>query len=117
MHMLTLRQASNAYAASASHRSLREQEAEVFRRTNAILCRARNKSGVARVRALSDNRLLWTTVMNVLLDPDNALPAELRAAIISVGLTVQREMSCDDPDFDFLLSINENLAAGLSGGG
>ena len=39
----------------------------------------------------------------------------LRASIVSVGFAVQREMDREDPDFDFLISINENIAAGLSG--
>jgi flagellar biosynthesis activator protein FlaF len=113
--MLSLRQASNAYAASASHRSLREQEAEVFKRTNAVLRRAMQRGGVARVRALADNQLLWSTVTTLLVDPDNALPAELRAAIVSVAMAVQREMRASEPDFEFLLTINQNMADGLSG--
>ena len=48
-------------------------------------------------------------------DPLNALPQELRASIVSVGLAVQREMDRDAPDFDFLIAINENIAAGLVG--
>ena len=47
-------------------------------------------------------------------DPLNALPQNLRASIVSVGLAVQREMDRDAPDFDFLIAINENIAAGLS---
>jgi flagellar biosynthesis regulator FlaF len=39
---------------------------------------------------------------------------ELRASIVSVGLIVQREMDREAPDFDFLIAINENIAAGLS---
>jgi len=54
---------------------------------------------------------------NLLLDPDNALPAELRASIVSVGIAVQREMASAEPNFDFLLKVNENIAAGLSGTG
>jgi flagellar biosynthesis regulator FlaF len=50
-----------------------------------------------------------------LSDPPNALPTELRASIVSVGLAVQREMDRDAPDFDFLISVNENVAAGLAG--
>jgi len=34
---------------------------------------------------------------------------------VSVGLAVQREMQRDAPDFDFLIGINEDIAAGLSG--
>jgi hypothetical protein len=35
--------------------------------------------------------------------------------MVSVGLAVQREMDRAAPDFDFLISVNENIAAGLSG--
>ena len=55
------------------------------------------------------------TVTDLMRDPGNALPEPLRASIISVGLSVQREMDQDTPDFDFLIAINENIAAGLSG--
>ena len=66
------------------------------------------------MRALADNRRLWMTVHDLMRDPDNSLPAQLRASIVSVGLAVQREMDRDSPDFDFLIAINENFAAGLS---
>ena len=39
------------------------------------------------------------TVIDLMRDPPNALPAELRAAIVSVGLAVQREMRSDRPEF------------------
>ncbi len=70
-----------------------------------------------RVRAIADNRRLWMTVSDLMRDPLNALPEELRASIVSVGLTVQREMDREAPDFNFLIAINENIAAGLSGQG
>ncbi len=105
-------QATQAYAASATHRSLRDQEADVFRRVNGAL---RGATGaVARVRALADNRRLWGTVIDLLRDPENQLPVELRAAIVSLGVTVQREMDQALPDFEFLISINNSIVAGLS---
>jgi flagellar biosynthesis regulator FlaF len=48
-------------------------------------------------------------------DPDNTLPTSVRAAIISVGKSVQREMDAASPDFDFLIAVNENVVAGLTG--
>ncbi len=110
-------EATRAYAASSSRRSVREQEAEVFRLVNAALRRGRDGGGVARVRALADTLRLWNTVLDLVGDPENALPADLRASIISVGMTVRREARGDDPDFDFLISVNENIAAGLSAHG
>jgi flagellar protein FlaF len=107
-------EATRAYAASARRRSIREQEAEVFRQVNAALRRGRDRGGLARVRALADTLRLWNAVVDLVRDPDNALPEDLRALIISVGLAVRREAQRDDPDVDFLVSVNENIAAGLS---
>ena len=106
--------ASRAYGAASVHRSVRQQEADVFRMTTARLRTARGDGPMARVRALADNRRLWMTVSDLMRDADNGLPVELRASIVSVGLAVQREMDRDEPDFDFLISINQHLAEGLS---
>jgi flagellar biosynthesis regulator FlaF len=54
-------------------------------------------------------------VAGLMRDPLNALPEDLRASIVSVGMAVQREMEQESPDFEFLIGINENIAAGLSG--
>jgi flagellar biosynthesis regulator FlaF len=107
--------AQRAYVAAAGYRSLREQEADVFRRVNGALRAAQEAGPIQRVRALADNRRLWMMLHDVLSDPDNALPRELRASLISVGLAVQREMDGDNPDLEFLISVNENIAAGLGG--
>ena len=58
-----------------------------------------------------------TTVDGLLRDPANALPIALRASIISVGMAIEREMDREQPDFAFLIEVNENIAAGLSGQG
>ena len=111
--MPNLAQASRAYQAAASHRSMREQQAEVFRIVNGALRNGREAGAIARARALADNRRLWTTVLNLMRDPANPLPAELRGSIISIGIAVQRDMDRDEPDFEFLIETNENVAAGL----
>jgi flagellar protein FlaF len=113
--MLRSNFASRAYAAAAVHRSVREQEADVFRQVIARLQAARQAGAIARVRALADNRRLWTAVSDLVRDQDNPLPPETRAGIISIGRSVQREMDSDEPNFDFLISINQNIAEGLSG--
>jgi flagellar biosynthesis activator protein FlaF len=113
--MQTLSQAARAYPAAATHRSQREQEADVFHHASGALKAARDAEPFQRVRAIADNRRLWLTVADLMRDPLNALPQALRASIVSVGLTVQREMEQEAPDFDFLIGINENIAAGLSG--
>ncbi len=113
--MSDMNQATRAYESAATHRTDREQEADVFHHAIGALKAARESGAIQRVRAIADNRRLWTTVTNLMSDPSNALPADLRAGIVSVGLAVQREMDRDAPDFDFLISVNENVAAGLAG--
>jgi len=112
--MASLKSAAQAYESAASHRSQREQEADVFRHALGALRTARDETPIARLRAIADNRRLWLTIADLMRDPANALPTELRAAIVSVGLAVQREMDRDSPDFDFLIAVNENIAAGLA---
>jgi flagellar biosynthesis activator protein FlaF len=109
-----MRQAAGAYDLAATHRTQREQEADVFRRATGALKAARDAGPIPRVQAIADNRRLWLTIADLMRDPLNSLPEGLRAAIVSVGLTVQREMNHASPNFEFLISINENFAAGLS---
>src|SRR4030088_2809144 len=96
--------AIQAYKTASRYRSQREQEADVFRHAIAALMGARNAAPIQQIRALADNRRLWSTVTDLMRDPTNALPEPLRASIISVGLTVQREMDQAAPDFGFLIS-------------
>jgi flagellar biosynthesis regulator FlaF len=107
--------ASRAYAAATVNRTTRQQEADIFLLVIARLQAAREASLIDRVRALADNRRLWTTVSDLMRDGDNPLPAETRAGMVSIGLTVQREMDADEPNFDFLININKQIAEGLSG--
>lgn len=107
--------AAKAYQTASVFRSQREQEADVFRRAIGALRAALDAGPIARVRAIADNRRLWTAVTDLMRDADCALPTPLRAAIISVGMTVQREMDRDSPDLEFLIGINEHIAAGLAG--
>jgi flagellar biosynthesis regulator FlaF len=115
--MPTLNQAAHAYEMAASHRSQRDQEADVFRRASGALKAARSAGFSTQTQAIADNRRLWLTVNDLMRDPQNALPPELRASIVSVGIAVQKEMAQEKPDLEFLIAINENIAAGLSGQG
>ena len=107
--------AARAYQQSSGHRNLRDQEADIFHRANAGLRAVGGGDGMSATRALADNGRLWTTLMDLMRDPTNPLAPALKAMIISVGMAVQRELSKDAPDFGFLIGVNENLAAGLSG--
>jgi flagellar biosynthesis regulator FlaF len=109
------RHAAQAYKAASKYRSTREQEADVFRYANAMLKNAKNAEPIQQVRAVADNRRLWMMVSDLLRDPANDLPGPLKASILSVGKAVQREMENEKPDFEFLISINEDIAAGMAG--
>jgi flagellar biosynthesis activator protein FlaF len=113
--MLNASHAIQAYKTASGYRSQRDQEADVFRQAVAGLRGARDAGQIQQIRALADNRRLWMTVIDLMRASNNALPEPLRASIVSVGMTVQREMDQESPDFDFLISINENIAAGLAG--
>lgn len=108
-------QGISAYKAANRQRSPRDVEADVFRQTNTALESGREAGSIAHARAIADNRMLWNTVSGVLQDPSNALPTPLRASIVSLGITVRREMDKPKPDVDFLIRINEEMAAGLGG--
>jgi flagellar biosynthesis regulator FlaF len=113
--MQTASHAIQAYRTASRYRSQRAQEADVFHHAIAALKGAKGTAPIQQVRALADNRRLWMMVSNLLRDPANALPQPLRVSILSVAVTVHREMERESPDFDFLISINENIAAGLAG--
>lgn len=107
--------ATRAYQARSADRNPREQEADVFRRATAALRQAQAGEQIDLVRAVADNRLLWSTLVLLLRDPQNAMPPPLRGSIISVGMAVQRELDTDEPDLSFVIGINEQITAGLCG--
>lgn len=114
---MTLADIARAYGASRAARDPREQEADVFRRVTGGLRAASGLDGPARVRAVADNRRLWLAVESALAHPSNQLPATVRAGLISLGRAVQREMEQGEPDFAFLIEVNEQVAAGLAARG
>jgi flagellar biosynthesis regulator FlaF len=113
--MQNAKHAAQAYKSASRYRSQRQQEADVFYHAITGLKRAKDADAIHQVRAVADNRRLWMMVNDLLRDPSNTLPDPLKISILSVGVTVQREMDQDAPDFDFLISINEDIAAGLAG--
>jgi flagellar biosynthesis regulator FlaF len=108
-------QARQAYETASRSRSQRDQEADVFRHVNAALRRAGGVGDLARIRALADNRRLWLAMNNLMRDPDNPLPDDTKAGIVSIALSVDRELDQEFPDFAFLIAMNENIVAALSG--
>ena len=102
--------AARAYANATATRSWRSQEADIFRQVNFRLAAARSGTAMDRARALADTARLWNAMTAYLQDPCNALAIGTRAGLLSIGRTAE-------PDLDFLIAVNENIAAGLTAGG
>ena len=114
-----MNQKLNAYKQAAMmNKDYRSQEANLFKRVTFGLIEGKaNPDGLELVRAASDNRLLWQTIVNLLRDDQNRLPAPLRAQIISIGQTVIREIDDNATgtlDVDFLIDINTQMIEGLA---
>jgi flagellar biosynthesis regulator FlaF len=107
--------AAIAYGVSQSARSQRAQESEVYA-TLAGRLRAAIASGgrIDTTRAASDARRLFSVLEELTLHPSCPLPCDLRASIVGVARCALRETEEPEPDLDFLASIAEDFAAGLS---
>jgi flagellar biosynthesis regulator FlaF len=112
--MSNLMHAVRSYRAASASRTVREQEADVFRRATGALRASRDAGPIDQVRALADNRRVWNMVGALVKDPKNRLDAALKGSLVSITIAVHREMDSASPDFDFLISVNENISAGLS---
>ena len=67
---------------------------------------------------LSDNLKLWSTIKHDLSQPENALPSQLKAGLISLALYVERqtaEILGGGGQLNTLVQINQSLISGLSG--
>ncbi|WBV44066.1 flagellar biosynthesis regulator FlaF [Pseudoroseomonas cervicalis] len=91
----------------------RALEAAAFRQVNAAL-RAAGAERPAREAALAQARRLWQAVLIAIAAPDSTLPLPLRQGLLSLGAAMLRELARNRPDLDFILGINEQIAAGLA---
>ena len=79
-----------------------------------------NEKGAASlesIEALDYTRRIWATFLEDLASPENALPKQLRAEIISIGLWVIRETENirlgKSTDFKALIEVTTSLHDGL----
>ena len=98
----------------------REMEYRLFGQVTRALMHAAtvDKSDLAtRIDALDWNRRLWSTLARDCSEPDNKLPAQIRAGIISLSLFVGRhssEVMRGEDNFDTLIEINKMMMQALS---
>jgi len=98
----------------------REVEAMAFTKAAVMLedAKAKTKDLEAYTQALRFNHLLWTIMQADITEPENQLPPEIKANVMSLSIFVDKQTnkalrSSDPKDLDVLININRNLAAGL----
>ena len=98
----------------------REVEAMAFTKAALLLEDAKKVTGniTEYSKALRYNHLLWTIIQADLTDPENQLPPEIKANVMSLSIFVDKQTtkalrSSSATDLDVLININRNLAAGL----
>ncbi len=97
----------------------RQSEYRLFAQVTAALIKARDEklTHVPLIDALDWNRRMWGTLSGDCAAPGNALPNELRAQIISLGLWVGRyssQVATQGASLDPLIDVNKSIMEGLS---
>jgi flagellar protein FlaF len=94
--------------------SPREVELRAFRYVNGLLATATDVP--ARAKALHKTHQLWSLLISDLSQPGNALPADLKGRLISLGLWAQREAAArleDTASLEPLVALHRDMIAGL----
>lgn len=101
----------------------RDLEASVLTRAAMRLQAVRNnwddpKRDELLDEALRYNQKLWTYLQTEVADPNNPLPAEVKANLLALSVFIDKRtfhlMAAPAPEkLDILISINQNIAAGL----
>lgn len=109
----------NAYQQSANTTETpREIEYRLIGQVTAALIRAQ-EPGIEqqqKVDALLWNRSIWSAFRVDLLDPENKLPKELRASLVSLSIFVEKETADaidGNVDLEALIDINKSIMEGL----
>lgn len=82
-----------------------------------IAARDAGLTGVGLMPALHRNRRTWSTFSTLCADPENQLPEDLRARIISIAMWVERhttDVVCGRESIDDLILVNRAIIEGLA---
>jgi len=99
--------------------SAKEREQMLFDRSIDMLAAAKAKGATSRegIDATYFVSRLWTVIIEDLGSAENALPKELKAAIISVGIFILKEIERirqgESDDYDTLIDITRSIRDGL----
>ncbi len=121
--MTPLNLARTAYAtARTTIRTDKRMEYDLFTQITRDLVRTSKDQATAfsaMVRALNDNRRLWTLIAIDLASPENALPDNLKARLLSLAAfteTHTEKVLCGAADVSILVEINQSVMRGLNQG-
>ena len=108
--------------AAARSENPRDTEYRIFGQvTRALIDAAQTSSdAVKRIDALDWNRRLWSALAADCAQPQNELPYEVRARIISLSMWVGRHTAAvvrREEDFEPLIDLNKTMMQGLSARG
>lgn len=110
----------DAYRRSqAATESPRETEYRLFAQVTAAMIEARDKgyTGAKLMESLDWNRRLWSTLAVDCASPDNRLPEQTRAQIISLSIYISKttsEVMLGRASIDDLIAINRIIMEGLA---
>jgi len=109
---------ANPYAeAIATTESPRQREYRLLARANRLLGESKTKGDIASLyRAVLYNRQIWNTFLIDLTDQANGLPNELKGALISIGIWVEKfsDPVCEGAEsVDDLIEVNRSIMEGL----
>ena len=97
----------------------RDREQQVLARSIDLLAQARDKGLESRetLEAIHFMNRIWTTFVEDLGNPENALPKDLRANLISIGLWLLREgeevRQGRSQNFDGLIEVSQIIRDGM----
>ena len=98
----------------------RESEYQIFARVTRALIEAFAGDPLAigvRAKATGENRQLWSALAIDCANPDNRLPQDTRAAIISLSIFVDKytsQVMREGADPEVLIDINRTIMQGLA---
>lgn len=102
-----------------SHQVMRAREHGALDRVIAMLRAGQEKGGKSReaIEAIFFLRRLWAIFLDDLRNPENELPEQLRAGIISIGIWMNKEidrfLAGQITDLTPMIEINEIIRDGL----
>jgi flagellar biosynthesis activator protein FlaF len=97
----------------------RERERVALNRSISMMERAAlpDTSPAERANAIVFTTKLWTVLIEDLAAPDNGLPRELRAQIVSIGIWILRELekvrSEESQQFSDVIEVSKAIRDGL----